>query len=157
MSKKISLNELRKIIKNIIKENEHLYLDKENDFFQYPDINKKIKATYAVTDEESSQEGDFKEQGWYDEEGLSMTPDEFDKEEGITAIEKAVDFLVDQGATEPSSTSYHENVWFSTPDPEINYSTGENTYYSFHLEGFSPEEKQEIFNRINQIRKNHLS
>ena len=81
MSKKLSLNELRKIIKSIIKENIDQLMDKENDFFQYPDIDKKIKATYVISDEESSQEGDFKEQGWYDEEGVSMTPDEFDIEE----------------------------------------------------------------------------
>lgn len=142
-SKKITLNELRDMVKMVLSENE--------DYSHYPDSKKKITTSYYVVDEESAEMGDAKERGWYDEEGESMTPDEFDDED-VTAVDKAVDFLLKNGATEPSSSVPGKFTWYSTPDPDRDYSSGENTYYDYHLEGFSPEEKVEIFDRIKQKR-----
>lgn len=113
--------------------------------------NKHIKISYQVVDEEGAEHGDFKETGWEDEEGVSMEPDEFDKEEGKTAVDNAVEFLLDKGATE-SSSSHHTGggtVWY-TSESEPNYETGEHTSYSYHLYGFSDEEEKEIFDRISK-------
>lgn len=148
-NKKLSLNELKKLVKQIIKE--EIQLDQnENEYLS--DGDKKITTSYYVVDEESAEMGDAKERGWYDKDGESMIPDEFDDED-VTAVDKAVNFLLKNGATEPSSSSPGPNIWFSTPDPDRDYSSGEDTYYDYHLNGFTPEEVIEIFNRIKQKRR----
>jgi hypothetical protein len=138
-TKKITLNELRRLVKQVINENE---FDQGGD--------KRITISYRVSDEESTELGDYKEQGWKDQEGVSMVPDEYDLEDGITAVDKAVDFLKDNGATEASSSHFNNHVWYSTTDADVDYGSGEETYYDYHLKGFSNEEKEEIFNRIKQ-------
>jgi hypothetical protein len=109
-----------------------------------------ITTTYQIVTPESAEQGDYAEQGWKDEEGESMTPDEYDMEDGVTAIDKAVEFLKHNGANEPSSspTITIGNTWYSTSSPDIDYTTGAETYYSYHLKGFTPEEEQEIYKRI---------
>lgn len=124
----------------------------ENENENLSDSDKKITTSYYVVDEESAEMGDAKERGWYDKEGESMTPDEFDDED-VTAVDKAVEFLLKNGATVPSSSNPGPNLWFSTPDPDRDYSSGEDTYYDYHLNGFTPEEVIEIFNRIKQKRE----
>jgi hypothetical protein len=109
---------------------------------------KLIKTTYQTVTPESAAKGGFEDQGWEDEEGKSMSPDEYDIEEGVTAIDKAVEFLKDNGANEPSSSQFNTGVWYSTPDGEKNYTTGEEKFHSFHLKGFTPEEEEEIYNRM---------
>ena len=111
---------------------------------------KLITSTYQIVTPESSEQGDYAEQGWKDEEGESMIPDEYDTEDGVTAVDKAVEFLEKNGANEPSSspTINIGNTWYSTSSPDIDYTTGAETYYSYHLKGFTPEEEQEIYKRI---------
>jgi len=104
---------------------------------------KLIKTTYQTITPESAEKGDFEDQGWEDEEGKSMTPDEYDIEEGITAVDKTVEFLRNNGASEESNITT-----YSTVDPERNYKTGAEKYYSFHLYGFTPEEEIEISKRM---------
>ena len=113
-----------------------------------PEGEKRIATTYQTVTPESAEQGDYADQGWEDEEGESMLPDEYEIEDGVTAVDKAVRFLLDKGGNEPSSSHFNTGVWYSTPDPDRNYRTGEEKYYSFHLKGFSPEEEAEIFNRI---------
>lgn len=117
-----------------------------------PEVEKKITTSYYVVDEESSEAGEAKERGWLDKEGESMTPDEYDREDGITAVDIAVKFLLSKGATEPSSSHYHGNIWYSATDPDRDYSSGEETYYDYHLNGFSEQEGEEIFNRVKRKR-----
>jgi Zn-dependent M16 (insulinase) family peptidase len=107
-----------------------------------------IKTTYQTITPESSEDGDYADHGWEDEDGESMIPDDYDIDEGITAIDKAVKFLNNKGATEPSSSEYHQGLSYSTPDPDRNYTTGEETYYSYHLSGFTPNEEYEIWKKI---------
>jgi DNA-binding transcriptional regulator GbsR (MarR family) len=109
---------------------------------------KLIKTTFQTVTPESAEAGDYAEQGWEDEEGESMMPDEYDIEEGVTAVEKAVQFMKNKGASEPSSSRFHTDVWYSTVYPDRNYKTGEEKYFSFHLKGFTPEEEEEIFNKM---------
>lgn len=109
---------------------------------------KLITTTYQTVTPESAADGDFSDQGFEDEDGESMLPDEYDIEEGITAVDKAVEFMKNKGGNEPSSSQFHTGVWYTTPDPDRNYETGEDTYYSFHLKGFTPEEEEEIYNKM---------
>lgn len=126
----------------IKKFNEHLKNDK------------KILTTYQIVTPESAEVGDYEEQGWYDEEGESMIPDEYDAEEGITAVDKAIEFLKNERyATEPSSNIFHKGISYSTPVPDQNYTTGEDTYYSCYLDGFTEEEEELIYLGITNEKK----
>jgi len=122
-------------------------------FESYKD--KKITTTYQTTTPESLEDGDVSDSGWYDEDGESMMPDEYD-EDGITAVDKAAEFLKDHYADEPSSSSFQSGVWYSATSPDENYSTGENTYYSYHLEGFTEEEEYEIWKIITNYEEKQL-
>ena len=113
-----------------------------------PAEDKRIATTYQIVTPESAEAGDFSDQGWEDEEGVSMIPDQYDAEDGITAVDKAVKFLKDKGGNEPSSSQFNVGVWYSTPDPDRDYHTGEETYYSFHLKGFTSEEEKVIFDKM---------
>lgn len=120
-------------------------IKKFNQLFE--NLNDKIiTTTYQIVTPESAEDGDYAEQGWEDEDGESMLPDEYDIEDNITAVDKAVEFLKNKKyTTEPSSSDFHVGISYSTPDADHNYSTGEDTYYACHLNGFTPEEELKIF------------
>jgi len=133
-------------------------IKKFNELFESIDANNKIITTsYQTTTPESLEDGDYAGQGWEDEEGESMLPDEYDIEDGITAIDKAVEYLKNKKyTTEPSSSDFHTGIWYSTPDPDHNYSTGENTYYSCHLNGFTPDEEFDIWKKMTNWEEKQL-
>lgn len=103
----------------------------------------RIVSTYHTITPESSEQGDYADSGWEDEEGVIVEPDEIDKEDGITVADKAADFLWHKGATEMSSSDWHEGMWYST-GWESNYRTGEEKELNYHLRGFSAEEEREV-------------
>lgn len=107
----------------------------------------RIRTSFSVVTEESVEAGDFAETGWEDEEGQVIEADE----EG-DLIDAAVEWLDDQGGTEPSSSHFHKGTWYSTPDPNINYRSGESKYLSFHLVNFSEDEQREIFEAMQENR-----
>jgi hypothetical protein len=109
---------------------------------------KRIRITFSRTTPESAVEGDFSSSGWIDEEGVEMTPDLYDVEDGITAVDKAVKFLRDEGAITASSSHFSPGDWFSTDWRTVDYRTGEDEERSFHLVGFTPEEQIEIHDRL---------
>ena len=103
-----------------------------------------IGVTYEVITPESAENGDFEETGWEDEH-VSMEPDEWDVEEGITAVDKAVEYIQDRGPVQNSGN------WYSTVDASGTrdyYEKGKEVYYSFHLNNFSAEEEAEIADRL---------
>ena len=110
---------------------------------------KVIKTTYQIASPESVEQGDYEDTGWEDEEGESMVPDQYDREEGITAVDKAVEFLRHRGAAHASQEPYTGggNLWFSD-DGDTDFRTGNTKTLSYHLSGFSEEEMQEIYNRV---------
>jgi len=110
---------------------------------------RKITTTYAKIDTESSKQGDFSDTGWIDEDGESIELDKWDIEEGLTVIDKALDFLKDQGAISASSSYFHPGIWYSTEFQIEDYSTDEEVEYSFHLEGFTEVEEKEIYEKFN--------
>ena len=128
--------------------------DPENfirDFIQrIPPLNPRICISFSQTTPESSEQGDYSDSGWINEEGVEMTPDEFDQEEGLTAVDLAVKFLQNEGAMETSSSQFHPGVWYSTTWNTVNYRTGTDEERSFHLKDFSPAEEQEIWDKIHE-------
>jgi hypothetical protein len=112
---------------------------------------KLIRITYDITTPESVEQGDYAESGWVDEEGEDMTPDEDDREDGITAVDKAVEFLRDHGATEPSEWTGRGTAaarWWTNTEYDVDYSTGERESRSYHLHGFTEKEKHEIYRQL---------
>ena len=100
-------------------------------FEQFNQDDKLIKTTYQVVSPESAERGDYADQGWYDEEGESMIPDEWESEEGITVVDKTIDYLTNKRyATEPSySPGFTVGISYTTMDSDVNYETDEDTYY----------------------------
>lgn len=107
-----------------------------------------IAVTYDIVTPESAEQGDYAESGWIDEEGQDMTPDSYDREEGITAVDKAVKFLKYEGAREPSTSHFHPGVWYINDEHDTDYRTGAVESRSYHLRNFSQHQEREIFNRM---------
>lgn len=110
-----------------------------------------ITTSYHVVTDESAEHGDFEETGWVNQEGESMMPDEFDIEEGITAVEKAIEFLKDMGGLEASCYPFEKGCWYTTTDPletKEFFEEGKRKFHSFHLNGFSEKEQREIYNEV---------
>lgn len=99
--------------------------------------------TYSTVTSESAENGDTATHGYSDYN--SCEPDEFDTKEGINAVDKAVEYLQDKGATNASSSRFHPGIWYSTEYATEDYSTDEQTQYDFHPKNFTTEEQAEIF------------
>lgn len=109
---------------------------------------RRITSTYEIVTPSEEDDGESEyEQGWEDEDGANMEPDEYDVAEGITAVDKAIEFLDGKGVTETSSSPWCVGDWYSTEGSQ-NYRTGETTSYSFFLEGFSPEEEWAVYRGV---------
>lgn len=106
---------------------------------------RRITTTFSQTTPESAEQGDYSDTGWIDEEGVDMNLDEYDREEGLTVAEKTAKWLFNEGASEGSSSHYHHGMWYSTEWSVNDYSTGEEEQRSFHLDGFTADEEEEIF------------
>ena len=97
-----------------------------------------IRTSYASITPESAEEGDFADTGWVDEKGRDCEPDEFDREEGLDRVDLAVKMLQDEGGFRYLDANLYEG------DPDLDYGTGTETTITFHLDGFSEEELEEI-------------
>jgi len=120
-----------------------------------PEGSKYITVSYDTVTPESAEEGDVAESGWEDEEGVDMTPDEIDVEDGISAVDKAVDYLQKNGPMEPSSSQFTPHTWYTHYEGQ-DPSDGSETSYSYHLNGFTPEEEQEIYRRMTSKNESRL-
>jgi hypothetical protein len=107
-------------------------------------------SKYKFDDDGSGNYED--EHGWEDELGVDMEPDEFDTEAGTTAVSKAINFLLEEGAVEPSNSHFYIGTWYATAssDPD---SEGWHTERHFHLKGFTDEEQEQVFNAIRPPRR----
>jgi len=108
----------------------------------------RICTSFSQTTPESSAQGDSSDHGWIDEEGVEMTPDEIDAEEGLTTVDLAVKFLYDKGAIHASASHFHPSVWYSTEYCVIDYATGTDEERCFHLKDFSEAEEQAIWDKL---------
>ena len=108
----------------------------------------RIVVWFSVITPESAAEGDYAETGLESsEEGYSVKPDRYDMAEGLTAVDNAVKFLRDEGASEASASHFHKGVWYTSHEEE-DYRTGDVTTRSFHLKGFTEAQEREVFKRM---------
>lgn len=65
-------------------------------------------------------------------------------------VDWAVDVLTNHGLTEPSSTVFTPNEWYTDPDGGhiVNYTTGAYEELSGHLHGFTDVECRAIWDRV---------
>jgi hypothetical protein len=112
----------------------------------YP--NPKIKTTFSTITWHEDGEGDpdayDEEHGYEDEDGQEFELDEFDREEGVQLASVVAAWLRNRGVVEASSSDFHPGIWYSS-EGEQDMRTGANTTRSFHLEGFTPDEEQDIY------------
>ena len=119
---------------------------------------RRIKTTYSrVKPTGDSSDYPYEEDhGWLDEEGASMEPDDYDRQEGTDAVDKAVTFLRDEGAVQASSSQFHPGVWYST-ESEQDPRTGEWEEKSFHLYGFTEDEQRQVYLAFTRGRARRVS
>ena len=85
--------------------------------------------------------------GQTDDSGFKYQDQEFD------SIWELAKEIRDAGATEPSDSGLDALPgWYSTPDGDENYKTGERTYYSFHPENLKEDEARELFKLVKMNR-----
>jgi hypothetical protein len=116
----------------------------KNNLYAFP----KIRTTFSkitLRDDEGEYDEEY---GFEDEEGEDFEVDEFDREEGLDVADVAARWLLDKGANyEASSSHFHPGIWYSA-QPEGDFATASETTYSFHLEGFTPEEEEKIYYKL---------
>ncbi len=112
----------------------------------------RILITFNKTTPESAETGEWSDSGWIDEEGVSMAPDEIDQEEGKTAVDLAVEYLWKEGATDHSSSGFDQGGWYSTGWSTTDNNTGEEEERNYHLEGFTPQQEREIYDKLMALR-----
>lgn len=95
-----------------------------------------IKTTYTCVTPESASIGDFSETGWHDKNGETF----------INAVD-AVLWLQREGASHPSSSNFHNGIWYSSSEFTSCYQTNETTSYSYHIKA-SKKLQLEIYNRL---------
>ena len=108
----------------------------------------RICTSFSQTTPESSADGESSDHGWIDEEGVEMTPDDIDAEDGLTTVDLAVKFLSNEGAIHASSSHFHPGVWYSTDYHTIDYGTGTDEERCFHLKDFAEAEEQAIWDKL---------
>lgn len=91
-----------------------------------------MSMTFERVTEQSASNGDFSETGF-----------EYEDREFDSLDEMAVE-IVSRGPVEFCS-------WFSTLDADINLSTGEKTYYSFHPVDLSEAELTELKSKLDRL------
>lgn len=102
-------------------------------------------VAYDIVTEESAEQGDAAETGWENEAGEPIEPDAYDIDNfGDDAkVMLAVQYLTEHGTVEPSSSQWHQGVWYTQIDSQYGVK-----HLSFHLKGFTPDEEQAIFDRL---------
>lgn len=113
--------------------------------------------TYQTITPESAANGDHEDHGFYDPRGwrYSMNdPDtaahiQSDRDEYVHTVlhygelADALRQARNLGICEDSGN------WFSSVDPDCNYQTGEDTFYSFHVDGVTPATYARIARALN--------
>lgn len=82
-------------------------------------------------------------------------PDKWDREDNLSPVDLAADYLSGESITEPSTSPVPAqgpigSLWFSYVDGSYisDYGTGERTQVTAHPEGFSDEEVRALCARI---------
>lgn len=120
-----------------------------------------IRFTYHTITPESAKQGDFADHGfWCDGYKYSLCDEDQDlrvkeSQEGVydwtaslgDALREARGLGIYQYSNPGEPDSNHG--WWSSVDPDQDYSTGENTYYSLHIEGVTLSTRKRIHRWLN--------
>ena len=104
---------------------------------------------YEIWTPEDVEIGETDDRGDLDDVTLEL--DEDDREEGLGWADQAVEYLLDEGTHEASSSSFHPGIWY-TYYGEADFRTGERENRSFHLKGFTEEEQRDVYNQLKRER-----
>lgn len=96
---------------------------------------KALKIYFQTITSESAEHGNFADQGLYDEIQVESIQDILDK----------IDCYL-----EPSSSMFHSGIWYSSVDPDIDYTTGTETYYTFHLVTTSTDFEKQVYEKLTE-------
>jgi len=118
-----------------------------------PDRRPRITISYSIVTPESAANGDTADNGWENEEGVSMEPDEFDREDELTVAHLAAKFLRDKGANEASSSHFHTGIWYTSREED--HTSSDSTEYNYHLKDFTPEEEEATWNLLHPPNRIH--
>jgi hypothetical protein len=124
----------------------------------------KILETYEIWTPEDKEIGATDDQGWIDEEGYEIEPDDLDfrdyrREWEIsedTPDEEIYEEVVAQAAADYLEDHYVDTAGFpfspglsyTNYDHDTNWETGGEEQRSYHLEGFTPEQEKFIFEAL---------
>ncbi len=110
---------------------------------------RRIRISYDVVTPESAEIGDFAENGWEDEEGVLIAPDDCDVEEHGDELSAVVALAVDTIGNGVEASDYPRccpgHTWYTEIDGEEDYSDGSVKRLSYHLDGFSEDEEEAIY------------
>jgi len=113
---------------------------------------RRIRITFQTVSEESAENGDFEETGWINEEGETVEPDDYDVDEHGSESAAAVALAVKIIGRGCEASDYPNvcvgHTWYTETDADVDYSNGNETTQSFHLDGFSEEEERAIYSEI---------
>lgn len=109
--------------------------------------NPRITIAYERFSEEDIEAGDTDDRGWLEKEGIEVEPDEDE-----TLAEATVQLLRDSGATEPSSSFFHKDIWYNYYG-EADFRTGELENLSYFLEDFTVDEQREVYEGLQRPRR----
>lgn len=114
-------------------------------------------VTYDVVTEESAADGDVAESGWVAPGGYHVTdkpePVEWDPRfDDEDPVEWMVKTLRDAGATNPSASFFHTDLWYETEGVQ-DFRTGDYERQAYHPEGFTVEQQKRIFAAITRPRR----
>jgi len=110
---------------------------------------RRIRISYDVVTEESARDGDFAENGWENEEGVCIAPDEWEVDGAGSELAVVVKLAAGiighcvEASDYPRCHSGH--TWYTEIDAEPDYEDGSEKRRSFHLDGFSEEEELAIY------------
>lgn len=106
---------------------------------------RRIVSYYEIWTPEDAEIGETDDRGELDDVTLEL--DEYDRDEGIGWADKAIDYLLDEGVNEPSSSRFHPDIWY-TAYGEADYRTGATENRSYHLKGFTEQEQRAVYNGL---------
>jgi hypothetical protein len=110
---------------------------------------RRIRISYDVVTPESAEIGDFADNGWEDEEGVCVDPDELDVEEHGSELAAVVDLAVKAIGNGVEASDYPTccpgHTWYTEIDGETDYEDGSEKRLSYHLDGFSEDEELAIY------------
>ena len=125
-------------------------------------------ATYAFTYQtvtpESAEHGDYDDHGFYDPNGgWKFSLNDPDTAEHVQSdrheyehtvlhygeLKHAIEQAQHLGICEASDSHIGTGTWFTSIDPDVDYATGEDTTYSFHVRGVTRATMKRIHRALN--------